>query len=65
MNLIGDGTSGIFCEDSLGNPNNWKQETQVKVKLESFDVVLTNPPFGNKIKVKGENKLKQYEVGHK
>ncbi|MCL2039158.1 MAG: N-6 DNA methylase [Bacteroidetes bacterium] len=66
MNLIGDGTSGIFCEDSLENPNNWKQETQVKVQLGTFDIVVTNPPFGDKIKVEGvDGKLKQYKLAHK
>jgi len=66
MNLIGDGTSGIFCEDSLENPTNWKQETQVKIQLNSFDIVITNPPFGDKIKVEGvDGKLKQYELANK
>ena len=65
MNLIGDGTTGILCEDSLENPNNWKQETQLKIQLESFDVLLTNPPFGSKIPVSGEEKLKQFAVGYK
>ncbi len=64
MNLIGDGTTGILCEDSLENPNNWKQETQLKIQLESFDIVLTNPPFGSKIPVSGEEKLKQYDLAH-
>lgn len=65
MNLIGDGTTGIFCEDSLENPNNWKPETKLKIKLGTFDVLLTNPPFGSKIKVEGEEKLKQFNVGYK
>lgn len=64
MNLVGDGTTGIFCEDSLENPTHWKQETQFKIKPESFDVILTNPPFGSKIPVAGEEKLKQFELAH-
>jgi len=64
MNLIGDGTTGIFCEDSLENPQNWKIETQQKIKLENFDIVLTNPPFGEKIKVKGSEKLQQYQLAY-
>ncbi|MDR1544755.1 MAG: N-6 DNA methylase, partial [Prevotellaceae bacterium] len=64
MNLVGDGTTGIFCEDSLENIKQWKLETQVKIELESFDLLLTNPPFGDKIKVKGEDKLKQYEFAY-
>lgn len=65
MNLIGDGTTGIFCEDTLENPKNWKQETQLKIQLGTFDILLTNPPFGSKIPVVGEEKLKQFEVGYK
>lgn len=65
MNLVGDGTTGIFCEDSLEEPQNWKLETQIKIQLESFDVVLTNPPFGKSIPVSGTNKLKQYDLGYK
>ena len=65
MNLIGDGTTGIFCEDSLENPKNWKQETQSKIQFGTFDVLLTNPPFGSKIPVVGEEKLSQFDVGYK
>jgi type I restriction enzyme M protein len=65
MNLIGDGTTGIFCEDSLENPKSWKPETQLKIKLGTFDILLTNPPFGSKIPVVGEEKMKQFEVGYK
>jgi len=65
MNLVGDGTTGIFCEDSLENPTNWRSETNTKIEIGSFDLLLTNPPFGSKIPVVGEEKLKQFEVGHK
>ncbi|MDR0427553.1 MAG: N-6 DNA methylase, partial [Dysgonamonadaceae bacterium] len=64
MNLVGDGTTGIFCEDSLENPKNWRSETKSKVELGTFDAVLTNPPFGDKIKVKGQDKLKQFELAY-
>jgi type I restriction enzyme M protein len=65
MNLIGDGTTGIFCEDSLENPANWHTETQTKIALGAFDILLTNPPFGDKIKVEGEEKLAQFAVAYK
>jgi type I restriction enzyme M protein len=64
MNLVGDGTTGIFCEDSLENPKNWHSGAQIKIEWGTFDVLLTNPPFGDKIKVKGEEKLKQYELAY-
>ncbi|MDO8997802.1 MAG: N-6 DNA methylase, partial [Sediminibacterium sp.] len=65
MNLIGDGTTGIFCEDTLENPKSWTPETQMKIQLGTFDILLTNPPFGSKIPVVGEEKMKQFEVGYK
>lgn len=64
MNLVGDGTTGIFCEDSLEKSKNWKQETQLKIQLGTFDILLTNPPFGSNIKVEGEEKLKQFDLAH-
>jgi len=65
MAIIGDGKSGIFCEDSLEVPNNWGNMTKTKIHLGDFSVLLTNPPFGSKIPVRGEDKLKQFELGHK
>ena len=65
MTLIGDGTSGIFCEDSLENPQNWNEKTEQTVSLDKFDILLTNPPFGAKIPVRGEEKLKQFEFDFK
>jgi type I restriction enzyme M protein len=64
MNLVGDGTTGIFCEDSLEEPKNWNPETKLKIQLESFDLVLTNPPFGKEIKVVGKDKLQQFDLAY-
>lgn len=65
MTLIGDGKSGIFCEDSLEVIENWSSKTRQKIHLGEFDVLLTNPPFGIKIPVRGEEKLKQFDLGYK
>lgn len=65
MAIMGDGKGGLFCEDSLEKPSNWNAKTQQKITLGTFSVVLTNPPFGAKIPVSGEEKLGQYELGHK
>ena len=65
MVIMGDGKSGIFCEDSLEQPSNWKTKTQSNIQLGTFDILLANPPFGAKIPVKGEAKLSQYPLGHK
>ena len=65
MAIIGDGKSGIFCEDSLERPENWQDKTKLKIDMGKFSVLLTNPPFGSKIPVRGEDKLKQFEFGYK
>ena len=65
MAIIGDGKGGIFCENSLENPNNWKPSTQQNVNLGQFDVLLANPPFGKDIKVEGSEILNQYDLGYK
>lgn len=65
MALIGDGRGGVFCENALLNPKEWHAVTQSKIRLESFDVLLTNPPFGTKIPIKGSQILSQYELGYR
>lgn len=65
MTIIGDGKSGIFCEDTLEAQENWKEKTRHGVKLGQFDVLLTNPPFGKDIKVVGQEKLAQYDLASK
>lgn len=62
MAIIGDGRGGIFCEDSLALPATWHEDARLKAKMGSFDVVITNPPFGSKIKVTGAQKLAQYDL---
>lgn len=65
MTIIGDGKSGIFTEDSLETIENWSLPVKQKINLNQFSIVLTNPPFGSKIQVCGEDKLKQFEFGYK
>jgi type I restriction enzyme M protein len=65
MALIGDGRGGVFCENSLLSPKEWHPVAQSKVQLGTFDIVLTNPPFGAKIPIKGATTLSQYELGYK
>ncbi len=62
MAIIGDGKSGIFCEDSLEIPKNWQSKTRNRIGLGQFDVIITKPPFGDKIKIVGESKLAQYDL---
>lgn len=65
MAILGDGRGGVYCENSLENPNNWSPEAQTQVPLGSFDVVITNPPFGKKLAIDNSTLLKQYDLGYK
>ena len=65
MALVGDGRGGVFCANSLSNPVEWCAPMRQKIKLRTYNVVLTNPPFGNKIVVKGAAILSQFELAHR
>lgn len=65
MALVGDGRGGVFCANGLLSPSEWSPSMQEKVRLGSFDVVLTNPPFGKNIVVKGPRILSQFQLGHR
>lgn len=65
MAIIGDGRGGIFCDDSLAAPDHWSEDARGAIKLGKFDIVLTNPPFGSKIKVRGAHKLAQYRLARR
>lgn len=64
LSLINGNFSNVFCENSLAAPDSWNYTTQKRVKLNSFDVVITNPPFGAKIPVTDRKILRQYVLGH-
>lgn len=65
MALVGDGRGGIFCANSLQAPSEWPESMRSKVGPGKFDVVLTNPPFGKKIVVKGPALLSQYDLARR
>jgi type I restriction enzyme M protein len=60
---LSGGDSKIFCEDSL-NPSEYNENVRKSIKNESFDYILTNPPFGAKIPIDEKDLLKKYELGH-
>lgn len=65
MAILWDWRGGIFCENSLDVPTKRKAKTQDKISLWKFDVLITNPPYGSKIKIDDKDILKQFEVGYK
>lgn len=65
MAIIGDGRGGVYCENSLENLDNWHPNTRQEIYFEAFDVLLTNPPFGKKLKIDDDSILKKFDLGHK
>lgn len=66
MNMVmnNDGRGGLFCVNSLLKPSAWPKQVQQVIELGSMDYVMTNPPFGTKIKVEGQDILEQYDLAH-
>lgn len=64
MAILGDGRGGVFCENSLDQPKNWDRKARESIQMGSFDVVITNPPFGKKLAIEGEEMLRSFELGH-
>lgn len=65
MAILGDGRGGIFCENSLESPENWGDATRNYIQLGEFDLVLTNPPYGSKLKIEDRAILSRYDLGYK
>ncbi|MFX0177746.1 MAG: N-6 DNA methylase [Candidatus Hodarchaeota archaeon] len=63
LDILSGGKSKIFCDDSLDS-NNYRKMTKNIIKNNTFDYILTNPPFGAKIPINDRNLLKHYELGH-
>lgn len=63
MAIVGNGHLNIFYGDSL-YPKSWPKNMKKEIINESFDIVLTNPPFGAKIFIEDKKILKNYKLGH-
>lgn len=69
MILEDDGHTGVFSADALATfPTIQKEAIEsnaTAIQSGSFDVVLTNPPFGSKGKVTSKAILEQFELAYK
>ena len=65
MNLVmhGDGSANVFQGDSLVAPGEWEDEAaRQNIKQGSFDIVVTNPPFGGQAHIDDPHVLSRYEL---
>lgn len=63
--ILGDGRGGVHCENSLEKFTNWNAKTKEDIVEGTFDVIVTNPPFGKKLSIDTTEILKLYDLGHK
>jgi type I restriction enzyme M protein len=65
MNLVmhGDGSANVFAGDSLVAPGEWEDEdARRKILPGSFDLCVTNPPFGGRAIIDDPHVLARYEL---
>lgn len=68
MNMIihDDGHTNVIAFDGLESIDTMREKTKNKgFKADSFDFIITNPPFGSKIKFVEKRYLENYELGKK
>ena len=53
LSMLGDGSTHVYKADAI-RPKRWKSTLSAVIQDGAFDVVVTNPPFGTKLKVTGE-----------
>jgi type I restriction enzyme M protein len=64
MNLVmhGDGSSNVFHENTLKSNGEYSDNSRKSLKDESFDLILSNPPFGDDLSIDDGHILDQYEL---
>ncbi len=65
MAVLGDGRGGVFCENSLAPMTQWHSKSAEEVRDGTFTAILTNPPFGKKLKITEAATLARYDLAHK
>ena len=63
--ILGDGRGGVHCENSLDSFDNWSPKTIEDIRPGTFDIIVTNPPFGKKLSIDTTEILGLYVLGHK
>jgi type I restriction enzyme M protein len=64
MNMVmnNDGSGGLWQANSLAHSHSWTRPCAAAVRPDSFDVIVTNPPFGANIVIDDPLILSQYET---
>ena len=59
--LLGNGHQGLFRHDSI-NYEAWPDAMKTSIKLGTFDVVMTNPPFGSGLRMDCDDLPADYDL---
>lgn len=64
MNMVmnNDGSGGLWQANSLANFHSWSAECAKRVRPGSFDIIVTNPPFGANIVIDDPQILARYST---
>jgi type I restriction enzyme M protein len=64
MNLVmhGDGSTNVFRVDSTRSPGEWSDEARKKIPYGNVDVLITNPPFGDEVRIDDPHILDRFEL---
>jgi type I restriction enzyme M protein len=65
--LEANGSSNIYCTNSLEDIDELLLKINSKNlnRIDGFDIILTNPPFGTAGKITNNKMLSQFDLGHK
>lgn len=64
LSMLGDGSTHVYKADSI-RPSLWPVSLKAAIQDGSFDVVVTNPPFGTLLKVPpAVSRAEGYELAH-
>ncbi len=64
MVMNNDGAGGLYQANSLTRPVTWDEALRERDLIGRVDIVLTNPPFGAKIKIDDPSILEQFDLAH-
>lgn len=64
MNMVmnNDGSGALYQANTLERPVQWQDELRKRDLFGHADIVLTNPPFGSKIRIDDPAILEQYQL---
>ncbi len=67
MNMVlnDDGHTGVVHFDSLTPLEHWPESVLDLITPGEVDIVLTNPPFGEKCRIDDKRILRSFDLGHK